>query len=268
MRSLFLFLAGLLLSINSSAESFKLRAHSSDKNKIGKPATVQYVDADSEDSYSIDAALTYLFLSSASETDWSLGIEAHKDTLIDKEQDTLEFYVSADRQWLSKKANTLSMAITPKYQRNGEKDSESFLLISEFWGSVDSLRLNGFGPGDSYWYWAPTFGIEYENVLEDDDDQEGDLFRIYGQMEVAGWIIKDELSFSLSHSVWRDVSKDDDLGIADDTHELSEASIKYSLGETKSGGEFSIAVDWLNGENPRTKKQDQRYTRLSFGVKF
>ena len=266
---------------------FKLSQHSRDKNKISKPALIQYTNPkDKKESYLLDAAIKAVYAPSGSSIETTGMIEVHKNTLIDKEQDTLSLGVMVGKYLIESGCTNIPGVVGVKvcknnlfgdasvsYQKDNENEKKSVLAVFELSGTVADWYLNNVHAKSNFpVYWSPIFGLEYEDYITSNDSKEGSLGRLYGNIEIGVYPFFSELegrlSFTFSHSYWSDFGKDEALKIEDDTHKLNKANISYQVTPSDSKVAVSLNLSWLDGENPRTKKADQQYTQFSIGVKF
>jgi hypothetical protein len=277
-RSILLFLT--VVSNSASAQvldQITLRAHSTDKNLTAKPALVQYTDADGKDSsYLLDAALKYTSRDFAPGFDLAMALEAHKNTLVTRKQDTRSVKLIGSYQWRTdcgvRCVDSVDLDGTMEYQDDSAKDNESSLVYFELAGVNEDLRLNAIGTEALPWYWAPTVGVEYEDFNKSAAGNTGDLIRLYSDLEIGFYpffeTLEGRLSLSGNYSHWRDSGKDSSLQISDDSHELTQISLRYSLTPADSKIGVALSLDWLDGENPRTKKEDQQYFQIGLGIKI
>lgn len=267
--------------------SVTLRQHSSDKNKIGKPALIQYTNPDDrESSYLLDAALKGIYAPSNSELEFSGAIEAHKNSLMDKKQDTLTLGFAASsylKKWglipipdqpeVRLYKNNLFGDVAIKYQIDNENQKESVLTVAELSGLIEEIYLNEVSATSNFpAYWSPILGIEYEKFVKSDAGQTGDVGRYYGNLEIGAYPffnnLDGRLALAASYSHWQDFAKDEALAIEDDSHVLKKISMLYRLTPEESNVAVSISLSWLDGEDPRNKMPLQKYTEFGIGILY
>ena len=274
-----------------------LSQHSIDKNKTSKPAMLQYTNPDEgKSSYNIDGALSYLHTPDKTPNDMTLeygfSIEGHKNTLTDKLQDTLAVKAHGFMQLLEGGCvsttavidgvthtvpgvevctNALWGSVALGHQTDNEKNTESIQLINEYTGVFKDLNINVPPSEGTYWFWSPTIGLEYEDFIKAPDNKKGDLMRIFARIDATLVPLPkdfDALSFSFSFANWKDFNKDSSLDIADDSHSLKQFSMSYRLTPKDYPLEVSLEYTWFDGENPREKKIEQKYSQIGFGFSY
>lgn len=281
--------ANIVFAVEKTEDRFdiKLSQHGRDKNKIGKPALIQFTyPEDKERSYLVDAALKGIYAPAGTDLEVSGILEIHKNTLVDKEYDTSTISIMAGKYLLKSDCtdvpgltgiktckNNLFGDASISYQKDNERDKESILAILEFSGTAADWYLNNVHPTSNFpAYWSPTFGLEYENFIKSVDGKEGDLGRLYGNFEIGIYPffndLKGRLSLTISYSLWIDFSKDDDLGIEDDSHNFRRADVYYLLTPNDNKVAVSLVLSWFDGEDPRNKKPNQEYIQFGLGIKY
>lgn len=260
---------------------FTLRQDGKDKNLLDKPANVTYVDPDEgRSSYNVNAALKGTYAPTGTNWEYGLTLEAHKNTLINKEQDIVIFDINSEGSWGNLESG---YRIRPDFsiglKSDQESDAESVQAIAELAFFYGKLGINKALGGDNFrWYWAPTFALEYEDISGEGDNPDGDVGRFYSDIDLVFYPFFKKtdggrLSVQLSYSNWQDFSEDSRIDDGDDSHELASLSINWQLRKSPEKGEPhhfipSIGIVWLDGEDPRNNLPEQDFTQITFGLLY
>jgi len=261
----------------------QLHQHSQDTNFLYKPALFMYTNPkDSNSSYQIDMALSVVYLPGNSDLEIKAGYEIHKNTLIEKTQDSESINIVASTYTNHSNCSdnictdNVNSSVSINFVKDNTKHTESILTIFEATGINTKLHMNHITASFPF-YWAPVIGLEYENIIESKDNKTGSLGRLYGHLEMGLYPffneLKGRLLLSTSYSYWVDFNKDKKLQITDDRHILRNAKLSYDLtpkGNKIYGKDIDIILElsWVNGEDPRNKKEKQEYTQFGLGIKF
>jgi len=228
------------------------------------------------DSYAIDIGLSALppgMLLENSLWDFAVTGEYHRNTQINKEQDSLIISMSA--LGVLGDITTQPWSILPqtslKYKNDEVKNTDSILISLDTSAVYLPLELGKIiGPDQLGFLWQPRIGLEYENIFEaKDEGPTGNIIRGYGFMDIALFPLRSELKERLELSIiakaWYDVSKSTKLDNGDDTHNLIEYSVTYYFDENKH---FALSLSHIDGENPTTGFQEQKFSQISLKTKF
>ncbi|WP_316364690.1 hypothetical protein [Candidatus Thiodiazotropha sp. CDECU1] len=268
------------LSHSQEEFSWSIRQHSRDKNLTSKPALIQRTSPDEGDSStSLDLAIKGSYLPQGSDREFSLTLERHKNTLITKEQDLSALVFAVEDSWGDL---TDGYSFIPEFsfahKTDKKKDSKSLLAIGELTGIWGKAGINYLkGSDDFKWYWAPTVGLEYENIIDAEDNNEGNVSRFYTDIDITFYpffkkLDNGRLSLFYSYSYWNDFSEDDDIDDGDDTHKLKAYGISWQLTESppknQQGIVVSLEIKWVDGEDPRNNKSSQEYNQIGIGILY
>ena len=260
---------------------WSLAKHSRDKNLISKPATLQYTFPDNgRSSYSIDGALKATFLPDNSDCEYSLAIEDHKNSLIDKKQDSLSAVLGVETSVgdLETKGYVLIPDVSVAYNSDRVKKNSSLLIIGQLSAAHGRLGINKLKGNDIIKaYWVPTIGVEYRNVLDSEDDITGNVTRSYVNVAATVYPLYEvldngRLSITISFTNWLDLSESSAIDSGADSHDLFKCGISWELTDKPPEGTKKISVtlglEWLDGEDLRDNKEQQRYGQVSLGFKY
>ncbi|MCP4746382.1 MAG: hypothetical protein GY874_09620 [Desulfobacteraceae bacterium] len=257
--------------------NYYLRRSAINKSTLEKPAQFQItLPEDNEDSYAIDLGLSALspsILYKESLWEFALTGEYHRNTQIEKKQEVL--LLGASTLGVIGDITEQPWSILPKssidFKHDEISDSESILISLNssvvylpFWiGKITGTNLLGF-------LWQPLIGLEYENIFEAKDDAPtGDILRGYAFFDIAVYplrtLIQERLELSVIAKVWHDLHESSDLDGDNDSYDLIEYSATYYLDENKH---YALALCHFDGENPTTGFQQQKFTQVSFKMKF
>lgn len=274
----------LLPATVSAATGFgwSLNQHSKDKNLTSKPALVQYTEArEGDSSYTIDGALKGSLLPDESAWEYSLTGEAHRNSLIKKEQNLVSAGIQAEGSWGKlKEGYVIIPTFSADLKLDEIKDNESLLVIGEVTGIYGKIHLNHEGDSDLLrWGWTPTVAMEYEDIFNTENNgPDGDVARFYTSATVVFYpffkkLDDGRLKLSASFSNWQDFVEDDEIDDGDDSHDLIQSSISWRLTdkpENPKDRKFAVTLnlDWWKGEDPRHNKSDQEYVQVGFGFQY
>lgn len=253
----------------------KLSQHSTDKNKISKPAYVQYINSKKDDvsnedkeSYSLDAALS-ISCPLNEKNEYMLAIEGHKNDLTSKETDSLAFRAGWSTN--SYRDNGFGFMTSIGYISNEVEDAKSVQLIADLDFLKEEWHINDYWIGDSSAFmWSPTLAVEYEKVIEQADKKEGNVLR--GKFGISGtysfWEDKDaevyRLVFNADYNKWLNFNDSTELELPND-HELTTLSLSYIIEKTESY-EISMSYKYQNGEDIRNKIAENEYVQIGLGI--
>ena len=279
------------------AESLSLRRSLVDKNGATKPAFVRYTEPAGEmREYQIDAGLSLDFIADSPllEGDLLIGTEVHKNTFLEKEQDssTISFsYEPTLASWGSadQGLGELMARVLVSYKRNLVKSAESAIPTVEFDWLNKSLSIgtysDDFESARFPYQTNVSFGVHQESILDAaEGDPTGGITRAYVATELAIYFgdlpwktpkdgkLKDpELDFSygarllLEHTYWNEFSKSRDLDTGNDDLELFRATLEIGLTEEN---QVSLGLTYQNGEDPLNGLEDQEFLALGFNFRF
>ncbi|MCG7868228.1 MAG: hypothetical protein JAY74_17925 [Candidatus Thiodiazotropha taylori] len=260
--------------------SWSIRQHSRDKNLTSKPALIQRISPDKGDSStSLDIAIKGNYLPKDSSREFSLTLEKHKNTLITKEQNLSALVFAVEDSWGEL---TDGYSFIPElsfaHKTDKKKDSKSLLAIGELSGIWGKAGVNYLKGKDNFkWYWAPTIGLEYENIIDAEDNNEGNVSRLYTDVDITFYpffkqLDNGRLSLFYSYSYWKDYSEDDEIDDGRDTHKLKAYGISWQLTDSPTMNQQGIVVylemKWIDGEDPRNNKDNQKYNQIGIGVLY
>lgn len=259
-------------------KNFKIRLRRSgiDKNKIEEPAQIQYTKPDKGDSSClVDAGLTISYvpdsLSHLLDTS-GLLIEYHRNTQIEKEQNTLKcglkcigIFGDISRGFAHYVHANLN------FKREKVKDWKSGEILLRYTPIITILNIDQIkGPEWIKMVWRPTLGLDYENVYDaPNNGVKGNVLRGVGEVVLELYPFATKMDHRLVISVliayWHDVSKSEGFNNTDDSHPLFNAGISYYL---DPGKHVAIGVNYVNGENPTEGLKEQKYTQVGIKIKF
>lgn len=283
MRNIVLFLLCssfiLLDVVNTHCEpwSFKLRRSVIDKNVLAKPAQFEMLSPEKGDnSYVIDVGLNVLppsQLIGNSLWDFALTGEYHRNTQTEKEQNSL--IMSMSILGIVGEENKQPCVILPqaslKYKYNKIENSNSIILSFDTSFLYLPLKLGRIiGWEQLGFLWQPRIGLKYENIFEaKNDGPTGSITEGYGFLDIAIFPLRarfdERLEISSAGKAWRDIYKSSEFESDSDSYYLMEYSVIYYLDEDKH---YALSLSYVDGENPTTGFQKQKYSQASFKVKF
>lgn len=254
----------------------QLRQSIHDKNLVGNPAELYYLDPEKGDShYAVDGGLSYDLASLYGADSWRLAPSAewHRKSQEAAPQDILRFGLAGQLDTpLSEDAiwkNTLS--VNRKFDRVADTEANTAQLNTYLFDGF--LRMGAFHPNDVLPFdWLPTLGIELEDINESSNgDGEGTVTRgkaavrvfLYPLYHLMGKTA--QLEVALNYAQAWDLSESDSLKDSDDAHGAIDASVTYYVDEERRAG---LTAKYFNGEDPSQNLEQQSLTRVGLTVKF
>ncbi|MEO1696389.1 MAG: hypothetical protein AAFU73_03770 [Planctomycetota bacterium] len=279
-------------------EALKVRRSLTDKNGSSSPAVAQITDPAGEDRvYRVDAGVGW---TGRVESDWTdgdlvLGVEAHKNTVIDEEQDNFSVKAVYDENRNIKGFEPIVDILTPTYSlayvRDLEAGTESVVPSVE-WRLVDpELRLgyviSSPGEGDALRNAIEpnlAVGVHHQSILEAENDATGGVTRAYadaavvyypgtvrqrgGETGVLGPDDEDyvyNIRFRASYRFWRDIDEGSRVETGIDSYQLFRFAVELALTPDQHWG---IALQYQNGEDPIEGLVAQEFVSLGLTAKF
>lgn len=260
--------------------SITLTQSSSDKNTSSKGALLQYTSPeDGDDSYSIDAALSFIYKPASSTTsEYSIVVEGHKNTLTDSEQDTLSYKLNGFFNPICYKhlgggicAKKINSTVSLEHKSNFVDDTDSIQVVNEWYALDKDLRMFE-KPGDTILQLNPKIGLEYEDITDSDEAKNGTEFRLFSQFEVelVPFPKNEELKkFSLvwTYQYWESFGESGVFEELKGSYFSNQYKLKYKILEKKEV-ETSLEFIKFKGSNPRTSLDFNEYRQLGISIKL
>ena len=262
-------------------------------NECGNdPATFSYTLADGADEFSVDAAISFGFLSIDKEFDPKKGASRFRGVYVEPviEADVSSVDAANDnsvraavpivlsftdtgtlpdflkeRFEIDKEPGFISdhnIVIVPKYEADTGFDTQTIGLDFLYTPTIPSIGIGAVqGNGPLGFRWRPVVGFEFGNVLENQQDLESlpaDTFvRFTGRLRAELGIVKD-LVFSADYVTRVDLTGNQDFNDAVDL------TLTYFLDDNQG---VSIGLEYSNGETPPTFEESESL-RAFFGFRL
>lgn len=279
-------------------DALMVRRSLTDKNGSGSPAVLQFTDpAGEERVYRIDAGVGWNGLVDAPWTngEFTVGFEAHKNTTISKEQDSVAFKAVYDEsrnlEWLAPVVDIMSPVYSLAYVRDLEKGTESLVPSIELLLLDKQLYLGHAisrkGPDVSLVNTLEPsllIGLHQEAVLDDNDDATGAVTRGYvdaalvfypGQVTPIGSATgilgpNDEdyaygVRLRAGYRLWHELAEDSKVRTDDDTFHVLRIAVEIAPSRDQHWG---IALQYQEGQDPIEGLPAQEFVSLGLTAKF
>lgn len=298
---LFLMLFQTTITYASDWE-FTLRDKAKEPPKRENGASVVYTNPESGDSsYKIDAALNFTSKTRTMQELFTqnLAIEFHRNNQTSKEVDSKILSYAYGHQWLSESEDgqVISYHKLPlelAYKIDDVAETESVLASIYYYPEFQLNKKDSFlnvgkdiflgqweenAPHPIRINWQPNCGLIFEDLVESDDGNNGNITRFNAGIQITVNLMKDRLVIdpddkdkqlpvetlvlSLSYQYWYDLSKDESAFGTDDNHDIKSIKFSYPL---DNSGNIRMFVSYLDGENPVKGKTKQIYSEI--GIEF
>jgi hypothetical protein len=257
-------------------ERIKLRQSVLDRNAVEKPALIQITfPKDKPASYAVDAGLTLNLISEDSKLSSSLKmgptVELHRSTQGDKPQASFSAGATALHIKRMTDASDFVSVVTAGYKRDKIKHTSTMQTGYKYTPLISKYAIGLYrGPDALQVLWQPTFGLEYDNVIESTASMgKGSTLRGHAQVDVAvypaGKALERRLELATSYIYWPDLAEAKSVDDGKDRHELLQSSLTVYLDGKRH---FGVGFDYVHGENPTKGLDYQTYALLSLKLKF
>lgn len=274
-----------------------LRQSAFDKAALKKPSQIQYTSAeDGEDSYAIDAGLTWNLTGffGAEEPrygEYSLLTEYHRNSLGKSKKNTLFFGLLGqyDIGNIATDPFVHQFDVKALYKRDSVAHTRNFIADVMYWpfirrapgAGAESINFGSYwGPDDFLILSQPGLGLQYETG----GDPGGSAIRGKFAFDLAFYPfaktlgvsqgtdrIAGPLEITASYQAWAGLDRSGSFRNQDSYQELFTASINYYFGTYSDKLEqrpFAIGLDYVNGESPEEGFEDDQYWRVGFKAMF
>ena len=250
------------------------------------PASISYTNPDhGEKSYTIDAGFSLeramLCLDKQAQWDTAFTLEVHKNTEIEKKQDTRAVSLSflgnidlgkSDGTGIYKESWFPRGYVSYKENRVKQTHSEVLALKARYrndgWGATNFLQLGDVGRV----VWIPDGGIMYEHTSSGSDTPSTGVSRCYVGIGIDYWpwfrtSWGKDIHAGITTKWWYDVHRSAALNDTAKTHKFRNPYLAFRVwGDEHSSGSIDARFDYVNGEDVETGLENQIYRQ--FGLKF
>ena len=268
-----------------------LRFSKKDKNQADKPAQFQYTNPSGGDnSYSIDAGLTYDISKALGDTPYDLNVsaEVHKNTTLKKEQDSRLLGATIRRAWPDAFFGSLMPSLSLENKNDEIKDSGTLIGTIKVPFLFQGTPLSSIDGTDKL-KWAPRAGVGFEwndvydapssgptghvgrglayaecqlfwkpefRTKENDKDEEAR----FGERQVIAPAV-----LTIDAQGWRDMTESSALDDGRDDHFIFHAGLAWFF---DSGRHFALSIDYTHGENPTLGLDQQQFVQIGISAIF
>ncbi|WP_421943229.1 hypothetical protein [Pedobacter sp.] len=264
-------------------DKFSLRKSFQSKSSKTEAASFTFnKPKDATGSWAANLALGFQLLDSTT-VDLFLFSELHKNTLVNKKQDSRDIGLAFRKDFFPLASLTPFLLANAKYNVDREKGNESFRASLSLslkakdlnLGALNFITPNKIVPVGNLFTleYTPFIGLENENRTKTTNASEkGHIYRWYFQIIPVitlfpNTTIADRFELRADYQYRNDFSKSVQDGSYRE-HEFFTASFNYNILSSESEQKFQVGLDYVKGENPVENFLSQRYYAISLKVKL